>query len=207
MNSRKVCRIHESSDSEADVEDLSLQSPLKAKRKFIIDNDDSDEGASVSLPKAIHRKTNSGHNDSEVILVKNQTQQSLDKDLSDFLSFSRGQGHSNSSSDEELNHSRKTRKRRLMSRNRISDVDSTVHIDISSDDSQGSIVETRPSRQPKTAHNVNSGDSDNDSEDWDVDKAGMSEINLGKHEERGQILLKCLSHIGRKDSDPQTVAL
>ncbi|KAJ2964139.1 hypothetical protein NQZ79_g999 [Umbelopsis isabellina] len=144
LKSRKVYQIYKSSDSEADIEDLSLQSPLKTKRKFIIDHDDSEDNASDSLSQSTNRKNNRGHSDTDNLSHKNQSQDSLQKERSARLSSSRKLGQSDTSSDEDLN---------------------------LSCGSQGSLVEVLLSEQQENTRDLKSGDSDADSEDWDVDKA------------------------------------
>ncbi|KAM3584378.1 hypothetical protein VKS41_003196 [Umbelopsis sp. WA50703] len=180
LNDRKICQIYESSDSEADIEDLTLLSPLKPKRRVIVDYKDSDDSASEDVPETSDLEITTvhigGHSDSASVAHTSQKQESSEKEHSAQLNSSKKIRHSDSSSDEELSDGRRTRKKRLRSRNQIKDDDSPVQIEIFSDSSQKSIVKTLPLGHQGKTHNSNNGNSDGDSdEDWDVDKSAILE--------------------------------
>ncbi|GAB5589743.1 hypothetical protein Unana1_04643 [Umbelopsis nana] len=197
--SKKI--IYESnSDSDTELEGLSLHSPLKPKRKVIVDDDE--ESASDSIDSCVtsvrpNRQARDSKPKGEGKEIKNGSTESGIANAP--ISILSDNDDEESSIDEKIiSVSKCTKARRLKRRNNTFDEEESKAIEPLSDDNQSSENEVRLMRIKRKVVNA-SEDEPNSGEDWDVDRSViLGERMRMRKQSRYSELLKSFKARGRR---------
>jgi hypothetical protein len=159
------------SDSEAELKNLTLRSPQKSKRKVIVEEDDDSDTSphekSLAIAKQYGQVQDARSNETN----KEADNGSLGTESDSLSLTNRSERDEEDNGLNSISVSKCTRRSRLKRRNEGSDEAVFHAIDISSDDAQGSEDEVRPTRSKRKVKNDSNSEHDSD-EDWDVDRNG-----------------------------------